>query len=73
MVDAWNSVGYVHLRLGAYNESIDDYNHTLALKPELARGHRAPRRGLYGASTGWTMRRLRTWICSIMRVRSPIS
>jgi tetratricopeptide (TPR) repeat protein len=25
----------VHLRLGAYNESIDDYNHTLALKPDL--------------------------------------
>jgi tetratricopeptide (TPR) repeat protein len=35
MVDAWNYVGYVHLRLGAYRESIDDYNHTLALKPEL--------------------------------------
>jgi tetratricopeptide (TPR) repeat protein len=35
MVDAWNYVGYVHLRLGAYSESIDDYNHTLALKPEL--------------------------------------
>jgi len=33
----------VHLRLGAYNESIDDYNHTLTLKPELyeAVEHRA--------------------------------
>jgi tetratricopeptide (TPR) repeat protein len=43
MVDAWNGAGYVHLRLGAYNESIDDYNHTLALKPELydAIEHRA--------------------------------
>ncbi len=35
MVDAWNDAGYVHLRLGAFNESIDDYNHTLMLKPEL--------------------------------------
>jgi tetratricopeptide (TPR) repeat protein len=35
MVDAWNGAGYVHLRLGAFNESIDDYNHALALKPEL--------------------------------------
>ncbi len=43
MVEAWNGAGYVHLRLGAYNESIDDYNHTLALKPELyeAVEHRA--------------------------------
>jgi tetratricopeptide (TPR) repeat protein len=43
MVEAWNGAGYVHLRLGAYNESIDDYNHTLALKPELyeAIEHRA--------------------------------
>ena len=31
------------LRLGAYRESIDDYNHTLALKPDLAEAiqHRA--------------------------------
>jgi tetratricopeptide (TPR) repeat protein len=35
MVDAWNDAGYVHLRLGAFNESIDDYNHTLKLKPDL--------------------------------------
>ncbi len=43
MVEAWNGAGYVHLRLGAFNESIDDYNHTLALKPELyeAIEHRA--------------------------------
>jgi tetratricopeptide (TPR) repeat protein len=43
MYDAWNQVGYVHLRLGAYRESIDDYNHALALKPDLqeAVAHRA--------------------------------
>jgi tetratricopeptide (TPR) repeat protein len=35
MVEAWNNVGYIHLRLGAYRESIDDYNHTLALNPDL--------------------------------------
>jgi tetratricopeptide (TPR) repeat protein len=32
--DAWNNVGYIHLRLGAYNESIDDYNHALAIKAD---------------------------------------
>jgi tetratricopeptide (TPR) repeat protein len=36
MYEAWNNVGYIHLRLGAYAESVDDYNHTLALKPDLA-------------------------------------
>jgi tetratricopeptide (TPR) repeat protein len=43
MVEAWNNVGYVHLRLEAYRESIDDYNHALALKPDLedAIEHRA--------------------------------
>jgi tetratricopeptide (TPR) repeat protein len=43
MYDAWNQVGYVHLRLGAYREAIDDYNHALALKPDLeeAVAHRA--------------------------------
>ncbi|MGB6308957.1 MAG: tetratricopeptide repeat protein, partial [Steroidobacteraceae bacterium] len=43
MYEAWNNVGYIHLRLGAFNESIDDYNHTLALKPELLEAieHRA--------------------------------
>jgi tetratricopeptide (TPR) repeat protein len=43
MVDAWDQVGYVHLRLGAYREAIDDYNHTLRLKPELMEAieHRA--------------------------------
>jgi tetratricopeptide (TPR) repeat protein len=35
MYDAWNEVGYVHLRLGAYRESIDDYNHALSFKPDL--------------------------------------
>jgi tetratricopeptide (TPR) repeat protein len=33
--DAWNQIGYVHLRLGAYRESVDDYNHALTLKPDL--------------------------------------
>jgi hypothetical protein len=43
MFEAWNNVGYVHLRLGAFNESVDDYNHTLALKPDLLEAieHRA--------------------------------
>jgi tetratricopeptide (TPR) repeat protein len=43
MVEAWDNVGFVHLRLGAYQESIDDYNHALALKPDLmdAIEHRA--------------------------------
>jgi tetratricopeptide (TPR) repeat protein len=43
MFEAWNNVGYIHLRLGAFNESIDDYNHTLALKPDLLEAveHRA--------------------------------
>jgi tetratricopeptide (TPR) repeat protein len=43
MYEAWNNVGYVHLRLGAYAESVDDYNHTLALKPDLLEAieHRA--------------------------------
>jgi tetratricopeptide (TPR) repeat protein len=43
MFEAWNKVGYIHLRLGAYRESIDDYNHTLALKPDLLEAveHRA--------------------------------
>jgi tetratricopeptide (TPR) repeat protein len=34
MYDAWSDVGYVHLRLGAYAESVDDYNHALVLKPD---------------------------------------
>jgi len=43
MVEAWDQVGYVHMRLGAYREAIDDYDHTLALKPELMEAieHRA--------------------------------
>lgn len=43
MYEAWNNVGYIHLRFGAYAESVDDYNHTLALKPELPEAieHRA--------------------------------
>jgi tetratricopeptide (TPR) repeat protein len=35
MYDAWNQIGYVHLRFGAYRESIDDFNHGLALKPDV--------------------------------------
>jgi len=43
MVDAWDNVGYIHLRLGAYAEAVDDYNHVLVLKPELLEAieHRA--------------------------------
>jgi tetratricopeptide (TPR) repeat protein len=43
MIDAWDNVGYVHLRLGAYAEAVDDYNHVLARKPDLleAIAHRA--------------------------------
>jgi tetratricopeptide (TPR) repeat protein len=35
MYDAWNQIGYLHLRFGAYRESIDDYNHGLKLKPDV--------------------------------------
>jgi tetratricopeptide (TPR) repeat protein len=35
MYDAWNKVGYIHFRLGAFRESLDDYNHALTLKPDL--------------------------------------
>jgi tetratricopeptide (TPR) repeat protein len=43
MYEAWNDVGYIHLRLGAYREAVDDYNHALALKPDLLEAieHRA--------------------------------
>jgi tetratricopeptide (TPR) repeat protein len=43
LVEAWDQVGYIHLRLGAYREAIDDYDHTLNLKPELMEAilHRA--------------------------------
>jgi tetratricopeptide (TPR) repeat protein len=35
MAEAWDSVGYAHLRLGAYRESIDDYDHALKYRPDL--------------------------------------
>jgi tetratricopeptide (TPR) repeat protein len=35
MYDAWSQIGYLHLRFGAYRESVDDYNHALRLKPDL--------------------------------------
>jgi len=43
MLEAWDHVGYVHLKLGAYREAIDDYNHALTLKPDLLEAveHRA--------------------------------
>ncbi len=43
MADAWNQVGFVHLRLGAFRESVDDYDHALKLKPDNPEGimHRA--------------------------------
>lgn len=34
LFDAWNSAGFVHFRLGAYGESIDDYDHALKLHPD---------------------------------------
>jgi hypothetical protein len=36
MYDAWSKIGFIHLHFGAYRESIDDYNHALALKPDLS-------------------------------------
>lgn len=43
LVEAWDDVGYVHLKLGAYREAVDDYDHGLALKPDRlpAEEHRA--------------------------------
>ncbi|HEX3949957.1 MAG TPA: hypothetical protein VHW95_08915 [Steroidobacteraceae bacterium] len=35
MYDAWNKIGFIHLHFGAFRESVDDYNHALALKPDL--------------------------------------
>jgi tetratricopeptide (TPR) repeat protein len=29
MIDAWNYAGTIHLRLGAYAEAVDDFNHVL--------------------------------------------
>jgi tetratricopeptide (TPR) repeat protein len=36
-------VGYAHLRLGAFRESVDDYDHALKYKPDLEEAilHRA--------------------------------
>jgi tetratricopeptide (TPR) repeat protein len=43
LVEAWDGVGFVHLRLGAYRESIDDYDHALKYRPDLQEAimHRA--------------------------------
>jgi tetratricopeptide (TPR) repeat protein len=43
LFEAWNDVGYVHLKLGAYREAVDDYDHALKLKPDslAAEEHRA--------------------------------
>lgn len=35
MYEAWSQIGYLHLRFGAFRESVDDYNHALHLKPDL--------------------------------------
>ena len=35
LFDAWNYAGSIHLRLGAFAESLDDYNHALNLKPDF--------------------------------------
>jgi tetratricopeptide (TPR) repeat protein len=34
MYDAWKYVGFVHLHLGAYGESVDDFNHAFAIKAD---------------------------------------
>ncbi len=34
MYEAWNYACYVHLRLGAFAEAVDDCNHGLELKPD---------------------------------------
>jgi tetratricopeptide (TPR) repeat protein len=43
MFEAWNGAGDVHLRLGAYGESVDDYDHALKFRPDYpeAAFHRA--------------------------------
>jgi tetratricopeptide (TPR) repeat protein len=43
MFEAWNGAGEVHLRLGAYGESVDDYDHALKFRPDYpeATFHRA--------------------------------
>ena len=38
MYEAWSQVGYIHLKFGAFRESIDDYDHALALKPDYYEG-----------------------------------
>lgn len=35
MYEPWAKIGFIHLHFGAYRESIDDYNHALAMKPDL--------------------------------------
>jgi tetratricopeptide (TPR) repeat protein len=35
MYEAWAKIGFIHLHFGAYREAIDDFNHALALKPDL--------------------------------------
>jgi hypothetical protein len=34
MYEAWKYVGFVHLHLGAYGESVDDFNHAVAIKAD---------------------------------------
>jgi len=34
MYEAWKYVGFVHLHLGAYAESVDDFNHAFAIKAD---------------------------------------
>jgi len=33
MADAWSNVGFIHLRIGAYREALDDFDHALKLQP----------------------------------------
>jgi tetratricopeptide (TPR) repeat protein len=34
MYEAWKYVGFVHLNLGAYRESVDDFNHAFVIKAD---------------------------------------
>ncbi len=31
--DAWSNVGFIHLRIGAYREAVDDFDHALKQQP----------------------------------------
>ena len=64
-------IGFIHLHFGAYRESIDDYNHALALKPDLLDAIEYRGRHFW-ASIISTKPRPRTWICFSTRAPWPI-